>query len=256
MPLSYREFWHRPPTIQGPEPVSVPGCGQHLEKSWCPRCRGLDKLDHRRVGATPTTDQSRAYGHFRRRTWQFGPLVRWHASQPQPCPTPGSNPTTRRTSPGSCAVPPPTTCTAAPSSRRARWRPLLDHRRAGRGASTPPCPHPGADRHPAPYPSPVAAPTTTNPRQPRRSRLDALARAPCSTRGPGEQRLLSHRHTHPDAVSSPRRLRPGAPATASEGGLTSETCQRTSTNASQPSSRRSWRTPRSCRRCRGSTSRR
>ena len=31
MPLSYREFWHRPPTIPGPEPASVPGCGQLLQ---------------------------------------------------------------------------------------------------------------------------------------------------------------------------------------------------------------------------------
>ena len=251
MPLSYREFWHRPPTSRAENRLGS-GMWTASRKSWSPHCRGLDKLDHRRVGATPTTDQSRAYVPLSAPYVAVRSVGAWHHLNHSPARTRGATSTTRRTSPRSCAV--STThhpATAAPWSRRARWRSLLDHRRAGRGASTPPCPtrsRPPPRAVPLPelrLPPPTAAQSSRRARWP--SLLDPRA---------GEQRLLSHRHTHPDAVSSPRRLRPGAPATASEGGLTSETCQRTSTNASQPSSRRFWRTPRSCRRCRGSTSRR
>ncbi len=120
-------------------------------------------------------------------------------------------------------------------------------------SSTSVMPNPGADRHPAPYPSPSLRISTTHHPQPRRTGLDTLAPA---ARPPDSGRASSSPPGPLDAVSSTRQIRLGAPATANEGGLTSKTCQRPSTNASQPSSRRFSRTPRNCRRCRGSTSRR
>ena len=128
----------------------------------------------------------------------------------------------------------------------------LDHRS---DSATATATYPGADRDPAPYLSRRCAFPPPDDLQPRGWSRHSLAGARCSTTG--DHAVVSTLARWPiGAVSSPRQIRPGGPATSGEGGLTSETCQRPSTNASQPSSRRFSRTPRNCRRCRGSTSRR
>src|SRR4051812_33070585 len=116
MPLSYREFWHRPPTIHAPGPAFVPGCGQSFSDVWCAR---MWWSRHPLAGVRCST------------TGVVSALARWAVAARPPewsrhslggrCLVAHRGGLDTRSVSGGCS-------TTGVVSTPARWRSLLDHR--------------------------------------------------------------------------------------------------------------------------------
>ncbi len=195
MPLSYREFWHRPPTVPDRECGIPDSCGEVFRKFLEPSTVGSrHSLAGARCSTTGEANHCSAASGSRPppRAVPLPVAAYFHHPHPQPR---GSGLDTRSLA---LAARPPDSCSASPTSVM---------------------PTPGADRRPAPYLFPSLRRSTTYDLNPRR-RVSTLARwrslldhrrgqpQPCPTR---EQTATSRRtppvaayfhHPHPQPRGS------------------------------------------------------
>ena len=187
MPLPYREFWHPAPTVPRLEWGIPGGCGEAFESFWS------------RVVST-----ARLALRVPR-----GP-ARGAPPQPPPCATREQTATPVVPLPVAAPFNPMTTRSREEVSTPARWRSLLDHRRAATAATT---------ARPAPYLSPSLRLSTDDDPQPRGG-LDTRSLA-LAARPPESWRASS---TTADAAPGRRSRHP----------LAGARCSTTSAGAFQP----------------------